>query len=151
MLVYWAVYSGTGQRKTSKLRVTGLGEGNSPMTGEFPAQRTSKAGKCFHLMTSCNITILLQHALVWILDFTNFHITTSSMTAKVRTVIFRTAALQSINTGWLNMHSYMRLLWSRFRLRHCLSRSKLYTFSTLLRSHSVRLQTKAFGISWIPY
>ena len=30
-------------KKTSKLRVTGLCTGNSPMTGEFPAQRTSYA------------------------------------------------------------------------------------------------------------
>ena len=29
--------------KTSKLRVTGLCEGNSPVTGEFPAQRASYA------------------------------------------------------------------------------------------------------------
>ena len=29
--------------KTSKLRVTGLCEGNSPMTGEFPAQMASNA------------------------------------------------------------------------------------------------------------
>ena len=30
-------------KKTSKLRVTGLCEGNSPVTGEFPAQRASNA------------------------------------------------------------------------------------------------------------
>ena len=30
-------------RKTSKLRVTGLCEGNSPVTGEFPSQRASNA------------------------------------------------------------------------------------------------------------
>ena len=30
-------------KKTSKLRVTGLCEGNSPVTGEFPAQRSSNA------------------------------------------------------------------------------------------------------------
>ena len=30
-------------KKTSKLRVTDLCEGNSPMTGEFPAQRASDA------------------------------------------------------------------------------------------------------------
>ena len=30
-------------KKTSKLSVTGLCEGNSPVTGEFPAQRASKA------------------------------------------------------------------------------------------------------------
>ena len=30
-------------KKTSKLRVTGLCEGNSPVTGEFPSQRASDA------------------------------------------------------------------------------------------------------------
>ena len=39
-------------KKTSKLRVTGLCEGNSPLTDEFPVQRASNAEKCFHLMTS---------------------------------------------------------------------------------------------------
>ena len=36
---------GRSSKKTSKLRVTGLGlcEGNSPVTGEFPAQRPSNA------------------------------------------------------------------------------------------------------------
>ena len=36
-------------KETSKLRVTGLCDGNSPVTGEVPAQRASKF---FHLMTS---------------------------------------------------------------------------------------------------
>ena len=40
--------------KTSKLRVTGFCAGNSPMTGEFPAQRASNAenvaiGWCHHV------------------------------------------------------------------------------------------------------
>ena len=30
-------------KKTSKVRITGLCEGNSPVTGEFPAQRASNA------------------------------------------------------------------------------------------------------------
>ena len=38
-------------KKISKLRVTGLCEGNSLVIGEFPAQRASNAEKCFHLMT----------------------------------------------------------------------------------------------------
>ena len=38
-------------KKTSKLRVTGVCAGNSPVTGEFPSQRASW-GKYFHLMTS---------------------------------------------------------------------------------------------------
>ena len=36
--VYSTVYSGTDKRKKSKLRVAGLCEGNSPVTGEFPTQ-----------------------------------------------------------------------------------------------------------------
>ena len=38
-----AVYSRRRSKKTSKLRVTGLCEGNSPVAGEFPAQRASNA------------------------------------------------------------------------------------------------------------
>ena len=42
-IVYSPVCSRRGSKKTSKLRVTGLGAGNSPVTGEFPAQRASNA------------------------------------------------------------------------------------------------------------
>ena len=42
-IVYSTVYSGADQRRKSKLRVTGLGAGNSPLTGEFPAQMASNA------------------------------------------------------------------------------------------------------------
>ena len=35
--------SGRRSKKTSKLRVTGLCAGNSPVAGEFPAQRASNA------------------------------------------------------------------------------------------------------------
>ena len=41
--VYSTVYSGADKKKTSKLCVTGLCEGNSPVTGEFPAQIASNA------------------------------------------------------------------------------------------------------------
>ena len=47
-IVYSTVYSGRRRsKKTSKLRVTGLCEGNSPVTvtGEFPAQRASNEEK----------------------------------------------------------------------------------------------------------
>ena len=39
-------------KETSKLRVTGFCEGNSPVTGEFPAQRASNAE---------NVSILWRH------------------------------------------------------------------------------------------
>ena len=41
-IVYSTVYS-DADKKTPKLRVTGLCEGNSPGTGEFPAQMASNA------------------------------------------------------------------------------------------------------------
>ena len=37
------VYSMRRPKKTSKLRVTGIWEANSPVTGEFPAQWVSNA------------------------------------------------------------------------------------------------------------
>ena len=43
MVVYSIVYSGVNQKKTSNIRVTGLCAGNSPGTGEFPAQMASYA------------------------------------------------------------------------------------------------------------
>ena len=42
-IVYSSVYSGADKRKHQKLRITGLCEGNSPVTGEFPTQRASDA------------------------------------------------------------------------------------------------------------
>ena len=42
-IVYSSVYSGADQRNKSKVRVTGLCAGNSPVTGEFPAQMVSNA------------------------------------------------------------------------------------------------------------
>ena len=41
--VYSTVYSRSRSKKAPKLRVTGLCEGNSPVTHEFPAQRASYA------------------------------------------------------------------------------------------------------------
>ena len=39
-------------KQESKLRFTGLCEGNPPATGGFPSQRASNATKYFHLITS---------------------------------------------------------------------------------------------------
>ena len=43
MIIYSTVYSTRRSKKTSKLSVTGLCAGNSPVTNEFPAQRASNA------------------------------------------------------------------------------------------------------------
>ena len=39
-------------KKSSKLRITGLCEGNPPVTGGLPSQRASNAEKSFHLAPS---------------------------------------------------------------------------------------------------
>ena len=47
-------------KKTSKVCVAGLFEGNSPVTGGILSQRARNAKKCFHLMTSsCSNHIIL--------------------------------------------------------------------------------------------
>ena len=58
-------------KKTSKLRVTGLCRGKSPVTGGFPAQRTSNAG---------NVSIWWRHHEHWSIDMISlqedqFHLT----------------------------------------------------------------------------
>ena len=50
-IVYSTIYSGADQKK-KKLHITGLCEGNSPVTGEFPTQRASNAE---------NVSILWRH------------------------------------------------------------------------------------------
>ena len=64
-IVYPTVYSGTDQ-KTSKLHITGFCEGNSPVTGEFPAQMASNAE---------NVSICWRHhvGLVYILPLELLH------------------------------------------------------------------------------
>ena len=54
--------------KTLKLRFIGLCEGNPPVTGVFPSQRTSKNGKCFHWwrhygLGCCYIVIFIYSSL----------------------------------------------------------------------------------------
>ena len=45
--IYSTFDSGGDQRKTSKLRTTGPCEGNSPVTGELPAQKANNAENVF--------------------------------------------------------------------------------------------------------
>ena len=60
MTVYSTVYSRHISKKTSKLRVTGLWMGNSPGTGEFPAQMASNAE---------NVSIWWRHHDVLTIEF----------------------------------------------------------------------------------
>ena len=59
-IVYSSIYSRHRSRKTSEPRVTGLCEWNSPVTGEFPAQRASNAE---------NVAIWLRHHVITEISF----------------------------------------------------------------------------------
>ena len=64
-IVNSTVYSMRRSQKSSKLRVTGLCVGNSPVAGEFPAQRASNVEKSFHLMTSLWIrNVLITNSVI---------------------------------------------------------------------------------------
>ena len=66
-IVYSTVYSRPRSKKTSKLRVTGLCEGNSPVTGEFPAQRASNAE---------NVSIWWRHHVTMVLSMRDKKVST---------------------------------------------------------------------------
>ena len=83
-IVYSTVCSGADQRKTSKLRVTGLCEGNSSVTGEFPHKgpvtrkmfsfddviMESTLEQTTSIVTLGNITVVIvQRAHIWWMDF----------------------------------------------------------------------------------
>ena len=61
-IVYSIVYS-DADKKTWKLRVTGLGVGNSPGTGEFPSQMASNAENVSIWWRHHEAKNLLQHML----------------------------------------------------------------------------------------
>ena len=51
-------------KKTSKFRVTGFCEGNSPVTGEFPAQRVSNAENVFIWWRHHELQVKFVHTLI---------------------------------------------------------------------------------------
>ena len=70
-IVYSTIYSGADKKNTSKLRGTGLCEGNSPVTGEFPAHIASNAENAFiwwrhHDKQSCVSKVTVKHITVWV-------------------------------------------------------------------------------------
>ena len=71
-IVYSTVYSRRRSNKTSKLRATGLCEGNSPGTGEFPAQKASGAVNvsiwwCHHEFSRISLKVMAyaSHRKLW--------------------------------------------------------------------------------------
>ena len=61
-IVHSTVYSRSRSKKTLKFRVTGLCVGNSPVAGEFPAQRTNNAE---NVSFDDAIMTFVHHGTVW--------------------------------------------------------------------------------------
>ena len=88
-------------KKTSKVRVTGLWAGNSPVTGEF-------RGKCFHLMTP-----------LWSTRFTSLRAVTLPVGSLLRRLVVRILdffVVRELNTKYTDRHqvSAVPLTWRSF-------------------------------------
>ena len=87
-------FQGAGKKKTSNLRVTGLCEGNSPVTDEFPAQRAINAE---------NVSIWLRHH-----DWLSWLYVSFSMN------VFNVLWQVNIETRWA-MQIQFCILWNKTR------------------------------------
>ena len=65
-IVYWTIYSGADQKKKSKLRVTVLCVGSSPVTDEFPAQMASNAENVSIWWRLLNIFVGKRSVRLWL-------------------------------------------------------------------------------------
>ena len=68
-IVYSTIYLGRS-KKTAKLRVTGLCEGNLPVTGEFPAQKVSNTEDVsiwwrHHVKSTRKLYTSFRYAIIW--------------------------------------------------------------------------------------
>ena len=105
-------------KKTPKLRVTGLCARNSPVTGEFPAQRASNAE---------NVSIWWRHHVMLSFSFTTF----SNNDIIIWVCIFLHGNTSSISYGTVKillMQKCLELIWARVRQglafnspQHCVS------------------------------
>ena len=94
MIVCWTVYSRRRWKKTSKLCVTGLCEGNLSVTYEFPTQRASKAENVDVIM------VFMSLCCVWVCMYVctqrNLHLSIISYT-------FHTLVFQSCLSWFLTI------------------------------------------------
>ena len=94
---------GRRSRKTSKLRDTGLNEGNSPVTGEFPTQRASNAENVsmwwYHhaeLIRPQKETLFIGKSIMW----ANHNIHPSQVTLlHINRAYFWTCVISGLNNG----------------------------------------------------
>ena len=123
-IVHSTVYSRRRSKKTSKLWVTGLCEGNSPVTGEFPAQRASNAE---------NVSIWCRHHAILIhadrrtkLIFQVPILSCTYIGPKFDAIIWTNDGL-----GWWRRYSSLGL--NEFKASSCQHRNSHYKNETVVR------------------
>ena len=116
-IVYSTVYSRRRSKKISKLRVTGICAGNSPVTGEFPAQRASNAG---------NVSIWWRHhgvpsnQMIQIISIGCSAVLARSIFAKILAVYTPSLAREGkARYGVFTVSYYELKLWFMFFYSHC--------------------------------
>ena len=83
----------SSSKKTSKLRVTGLCEGNSPVTGEFPAQRASNTE---------NVSIWWRHHITRVLLIWWYNLARHSMMENMIAWYFKQFKYTFSEWNWLS-------------------------------------------------
>ena len=92
--------------KTSKLRVTGLCEGNSPVTGEFPAQRACNEEN----VSFDDVTMKYGTSWLWLIS-SNVYVT---HTVYSQTSMVCCGWYVDMNDLYLEIHWRIANLYSRF-------------------------------------
>ena len=103
-IVYSTVYSRHKSTKTSKLRVTGLCPGNSPVTGEFPAQRASNAE---------NVCIWWRHIVLSVSSIIRppFLLCQAAMKQKRKRLVLRRSIIDGNDVLVGRVASFIGLVW----------------------------------------
>ena len=137
-ITYSSVCSGAGKKKPSKLRVIGLCEGNSPVTGEFPAQRASNAE---------NVSIWWRHHAVrsrFIWDSLCLPISNIGKRYTTHPKLGPMAAVKHIRKQSTTQHSIANLDITTCVPHHILSSNRLRRSGTV----HVMLCVLLFGLFW---
>ena len=114
-IVYSNIYSRHRSKKTSKLQVTGLCEGNSPVTGEFPAQGASNTENVsiwwrHHVIPAHENKWLNLHTSAWLLK----ELTKTDLDAVKSKFGSISIQYQSIYQLWWHHRSHVTMILIQF-------------------------------------
>ena len=124
-------------KKISKLRVTGLCVGNSPVTGEFPAQRASNAGNVSVWWRHHEISLLGERCISYVVSICNQWQTSTVYCFKV-TLTFGWYEAQKIDKIWRDSFYHMRFHFSNFCTSQVVIKAQHWSWNNILPHWFVR-------------